>query len=174
MPGQPILIATVGRPHGVRGLVHLHSYAADPLGLPAYGPLSDERGRHFALRWRGDDIAELFEIVGGKRVKVADRAAAEKLVNLRLYVARDRLPAPAAEEFYLSDLTGLLAVTPEGRELGRVAAVHDHGGGAYLEIGPLLLPFTRACVPEVELAAGRLTVVAPGEVLAEDREAEVA
>ena len=47
---------------------------------------------------------------------VADRTAAEKLTNLRLYVERDRLPPPDEEEFYLSDLVGLAAVDwPERR-----------------------------------------------------------
>ncbi len=56
----------------------------------------------------------------------------------------------------------------EGVALGRVAAVHDYGAGASLEIAgegaPLLVPFTRACVPEIDLAAGRVVVVAPIEV----------
>ena len=163
-------MGVVGRPHGVRGLVHLHSYAAEPADLPSYGPLADERGRRFGLRWRGEGVAEIYEVVAGKRVKVADRAAAEKLVNLRLYLERERLPAPDEDEFYLSDLQGLRALTPDGRELGVVTAVHDHGGGVYLEIGALLLPFTRACVPDVDVAGGRLTVAPPAEVVvAEDR-----
>jgi 16S rRNA processing protein RimM len=159
-----ILLGVVGRPHGVRGLVRVHAYAADPADLARYGTLSDERGRQFTLRWRGEGIAELTEIVDGRKVPVADRTAAEKLTNLRLYVDRDRLPPPGEDEFYLADLIGLIAVTPEGRELGRVATVHDYGAGASLEIGALLVPFTRAAVPEVDLAAGRVTVVPPAVV----------
>jgi len=169
MPARRILMGVVGRPHGVRGLVRLHSYAADPADLPGYGPLTDDRGRRFSVRWQGEGIAELTQLVEGRREKLADRAAAERLVNLRLYVDRDRLPPPAADEFYLADLAGLLAVTPDGRELGRVDAVHDHGAGAFLEIGALLVPFTRAAVPDVDVAAGRLTVVPPAEIVGESR-----
>jgi 16S rRNA processing protein RimM len=169
MGGRRILMGVVGRPHGVRGLVRLHGYASDPADLPGYGPLTDDRGRRFTIRWQGDGIAELTLLVDGKRVKVADRAAAEQLVNLRLYVDRSRLPPPRTDEFYLADLTGLLAVTPDGRELGRVDAVHDHGAGAFLEIGPLLIPFTRTAVPDVDVAAGRLTVVPPAEVIGETK-----
>lgn len=168
MAGRRILLGVIGRPHGVRGLLHVHSYAADPESLAAYGPLSDEQGRRFMLRWRGDGVAELAEIVDGKPVRVTDRTAAERLVNTRLSVDRDRLPAPAAEEYYLADLVGLTAVTADGQELGQVAAVHDYGAGASLEIGALLLPFTCACVPHVDLAAGRLTVVLPVETDARD------
>ncbi len=167
MPGQRILMGVVGRPHGVRGLVRLLSYAADPADLPGYGPLLDDRGRRFALRWHGEGIAELLEIVDGKRQKIASRDAAERLVNLRLYVERDRLPPPDEDEFYMADLVGLAAATPEGRELGVVVAVHDHGAGVFLEIGPSLIPFTRAAVPEVDVAGGRLTVVPPVEIVGE-------
>ena len=72
------------------------------------------------------------------------------------------------DEFYLSDLVGLQAVDPTGAALGQVAIVHDYGAGPSLEIAragqPLLVPFTRACVPEVDLAARRVVVVAPHEV----------
>ncbi len=163
MAARRILLGVIGRPHGVRGLLHVHSHAADPASLVRLGPLTDERGRQFALRWRGEGIAELAEIVEGRRVKVADRDAAQRLVNTRLYVDRERLPEPQPDEFYFADLVGLLAVTEDGRELGQVAAVHDYGAGASLEIGALLLPFTRACVPEVDIAGGRLTVVLPVE-----------
>jgi len=158
-----ILLGVVGRPHGVRGWLHVHSYAADPARLASYGALTDDRGRIFRLRWRGEGIAELFEVVDGKKVPIADRTTAEKLVNTQLYIPRDRLPPPDADEYYLADLIGLLAVTPEGRELGRVIAVHDYGAGASLEIGPLLVPFSRASVPDVDIEAGRLTVVPPVE-----------
>ena len=157
-------MGVVGRPHGVRGLVHLHSYAADPADLPGYGPLSDDQGRVFRLRWRGEGLAELTQIVDGTRVRVADRAAATRLVNTRLYLDRDRLPAPAEDEFYLADLQGLRAVTRDGREIGAVDAVHDHGGGVYLEIGARLLPFTRACVPAVDVGAGHIVVDLPDEI----------
>jgi 16S rRNA processing protein RimM len=74
------------------------------------------------------------------------------------------LPVPEADEFYLADLVGLEAVDPAGAALGQVAAVHDYGAGASLEIGALLIPFTRACVPMVDIAAGRLVVLPPAEV----------
>jgi 16S rRNA processing protein RimM len=173
MPEPRILLAVVGRAHGVRGLVRLHSYAADPADLPGYGPLRDERGRRFAMRWQGDGVAELAEVVDGRRVKVADRAGAEALVNMRLYVERRQLPPPADDEFYLSDLEGLTALSPDGRALGRVDAVHDHGAGVFLEIGALLVPFTRAAVPAVDIAAGTLTVVPPVEI-AGDAKADAA
>ena len=167
-------MGVVGRPHGVRGLVRLHSYTADPADLPKYGPFEDSRGRCFAVRWRGEGVAELSELVDGRPVPVADRARAEALVNLRLYADRDRLPPPDEDEYYLADLVGLVAVDAEGRTLGTVGAVHDHGAGAFLEVGPLLVPFTRACVPVVDIAAGRVVVVPPAELLVPGRAEDAA
>ena len=52
-----------------------------------------------------------------------------------------------------------------GVSLGRVRAVHDHGAGDILEIlgpsGVLLVPFTRAAVPTVDLTAGRIVADPP-------------
>jgi 16S rRNA processing protein RimM len=164
MPERSILLGVIGRPHGVRGFVHVTSYTADPADIASYGPLSDGRGRLYRLRWQSEGVARVAEIIEGKPHWVDNREAAGKLTNTRLHVDRGRLPAPDADEYYLSDLVGLTAVGPDGQEIGRIAAVHDYGAGASLEIGPLLVPFTRAAVPEVDLAAGRVVVVPPPEV----------
>ncbi len=166
-------MAVVGRPHGVRGLSRVQCYAGNPADLRRYGPLTDERGRAFRLRWHADGIAEISEIIDGKPVRITDRAAAERLVNRKLFVARERLPAPDDDEFYVADLVGLLAVTAEGREIGHVDAVHDHGAGTYLDVAGMLVPFTRAAVPTVELEAGRLIIAPPAETVG-DRPDEVA
>ena len=166
MPESRILMGVIGRPHGVRGLVHVTSYAED---LTAHGPLTDPKGRQFMLRWRGEGVAEIAELADGAEVKVADRSAAEKLTNTRLFVDRSQLPEPEDDEFYLADLVGLIARDTAGEELGTVAAVHDYGAGASLEIArdnapPLLVPFTRVCVPGVDVAAGMLVVAPPQEM----------
>ena len=159
-------MGVVGRPHGVRGLVHVHSYTAEPADLAGYAPLLDDAGRPWTLAWRGAGVAELRDAAGHM---LADRTAAERLTNMKLYVDRERLPPPDAEEFYLSDLVGLQALDPAGASLGRVAIVHDYGAGASLEIageGPArLVPFTRACVPRIDPASGTLVVVLPDEVV---------
>jgi 16S rRNA processing protein RimM len=164
MPESRILLGVIGRPHGVRGLVRVTSYADD---ITAYGALSDDKGRSFVLRMRGEGVAEIAEVVGGVETKVADRTVAEKLVNTRLYVERAQLPEPETDEFYLADLIGLAAVDANGAALGRVCAVHDYGAGASLEIEgtqPLIVPFTQACVPKVDIAGGQVTVVPPDAV----------
>ncbi|MGE0418263.1 MAG: ribosome maturation factor RimM [Acetobacteraceae bacterium] len=170
MPDSRILLGVIGRAHGVRGLVRVTSHTADPTGLTAYGPLTDAKGRQFVLQWRGEGIAEVTEVIDGTPHRVGDRAAAEKLTNTRLFIDRARLPPIEEEdEFYLADLIGLVATDPAGVSLGRVAVMHDYGAGVSLEVErpvgpPLIVPFTRACVPVVDLAAGRVTVVPPDEL----------
>jgi len=163
VPENRILMGVIGRPHGVRGLVRVTSYAED---LTAYGPLTDPKGRQFVLRWRGAGVAEIAELADGAEVKIADRTAAEKLTNTRLFVDRSQLPEPEDDEFYLADLVGLIARNTAGEKLGIVTAVHDYGAGASLEIAlenaqPLLVPFTRLCVPAVDIAVGLLVVAPP-------------
>ncbi len=174
-----ILMGVVGRPHGVRGLLRVHSFTAEPADLTRYAPLVDERGRVWTLAWRGEGLAELRDSAGKP---VADRTEAEKLVNLRLFAPRDRLPpVEDADEFYLADLIGLLAVDETGRELGRVAAVHDYGAGSSLEVvqeahghaaDSFFVPFTRAAVPVVDVPGGQVTIMRPDEVEVRDMPAE--
>jgi 16S rRNA processing protein RimM len=157
-----VRVATIGRPHGVRGLVHVTSYTEPPEALARYTPLTDDTGRQFSLRWRSESVAELTQLPG---TKISDRTAAETLVNTRLYVSRDQLPAPDPDEFYIADLIGLTATDHSGNQLGRIIAIHDYGAGTSLETETgLLVPFTRATVPEVNLTDGLVIVVPPIEV----------
>jgi 16S rRNA processing protein RimM len=160
-----ICVAQIGAAHGVRGEVRLRSFTEDPGAVMDYGPLESEDGtRHFkieALRPAKD--AFVARIAG-----VNDRNAAETLTNLKLYVPRDRLPpVDDAETYYHADLVGLAAVTPDGITLGTVKAIHNFGAGDLIEIAPagggeaLMLPFTDAAVPEVDLKGRRIVVVPP-------------
>ena len=164
MRGQLILVGRIGRPHGVRGLVHVTSYTADPRALASYSPLQDERGEKYRLEWAAEGIARVFVLTAGQEHAITDRAAAACLVNRPLLVAREALPAVETDEFYLADLIGLAAFDVAGTALGRVSAVHNYGAGASLEIGRLLIPFTAAAVTEVDLGAGRIIVRPPVEL----------
>jgi 16S rRNA processing protein RimM len=166
MPPSRVLLGVIGRPHGVRGLVRVQSFTAEPAAIAAYGPLVDETGtRSFRLEVVTAGEMPLVRIDG-----VTDRDAAARLTGTRLYVDRAALPPPGEDEYYLADLVGCAAVDAAGAPVGAVAAVHDHGAGAFLEIareaGPaLLVPFTRAAVPVVDLARLRLVVDPPAEAV---------
>ncbi|MGG5885808.1 ribosome maturation factor RimM [Falsiroseomonas sp. HC035] len=158
-----VIVGEIGRPHGVRGLVRLRAFTADPMAMASYGPLTDEAGvSRFVVTVLPDGIAR----IDG----VTDRDQAAKLTGTKLFAERDRLPPPAdPEEFFLCDLEGLPAFGEDGAQLGTVRAVEDHGAGPFLVVdgpsGELLLPFTRAVVPVVDIAGGRVVVAPPAEII---------
>jgi len=153
--------------HGVRGLVKLRSFTDDPAAIGDYGPLSDERGqRRFTVTLNGQVKDLWLARVEG----ITTREQAQALAGVRLYVDRAVLPEPEDEdEFYHADLIGLPAETADGARFGVVKAIYDFGAGDMLELqrpdGKLeLLPFTRACVPVVDVKGGRLVVEPPAVV----------
>jgi 16S rRNA processing protein RimM len=162
---REVLLAAIIGVHGLKGEVRLKTFTATPDKLGAYGPLHTKDGRVFtisALRAgkNGEAVASFRE--------VADRSAAEKLKGLELFVARDVLPATDTEEFYHADLIGLSAVDTLGRHLGKVAAIHNYGASDVLVIArddgdEVLIAFTRANVPEIDMKLGRLVVAVPEE-----------
>ncbi len=170
MPPDPsrdkVCVARIGAAHGVRGEVKLWSFTENPAAVADYGPLETQDGsRRFeieALRPAKDHFVA--RIVG-----IADRDAAEKLRNVDLYIPRSRLPEiDEADTFYHADLIGLKAVTKNGDEVGTVSAVHNFGASDVIEIKPsagepLLMPFTEATVPEIDLGARRIVIVLPTE-----------
>jgi 16S rRNA processing protein RimM len=167
---ERVCIAQIGAAHGVRGEVRLKSFTADPLSVTGYGPLETEDGK---CRFEIETARPAKDMLVVRLKGVTDRAAAERLTNLKLYVARARLPQPADDEFYYADLIGLAAVTAAGAPVGTVKALHNFGAGDLLEIEPagggntLLLPFTAATVPVVDIAGSRVVVAPPDEVLVE-------
>jgi 16S rRNA processing protein RimM len=158
-----VCVGVIVGAQGVRGAVRVKPFTADPEAVAAYGPVEDEGGaRRFPLRLAGRAKGVVVATIPG----IADRDAAEALKGVRLYVPRAALPAPEEEEYYHADLLGLAAVLADGTELGRIRAVHEYGAGDSLEIerqgaAPLLVPFTRAAVPVVDLAAGRVVIEPP-------------
>ncbi len=168
-----VLVGVFGAPHGVRGEIRVKSYMQDPMSIGDHGALHDESGRTFELasaRPLKDDLLVV-------RVKgVADRDAAQKLTNVKIYLSRGKLPPPDEDEFYCRDLIGLRAETRDGQVIGTIVAVPNYGAGDILEVAPpagetLLFPFTRAVVPEIDIAAGKVIIDPPAEVEDEERSA---
>ena len=163
MPAK-ICIARIGAAHGVRGAVKLWTFTEDPLAVKHYGPLATKDGaRQFEVTSAREAKGHLVATLKG----VTTRDEAERLNGVELYVARDKLPATDDDEYYHADLIGLAAVTTAGEPLGRVVAIHNFGAGDIIEIAPsqgptMLLPFSNAVVPTVDLAGGR--VVTPVRV----------
>src|SRR6476469_9900776 len=95
-----ICVAQIGGPHGIRGEVKLKSFTADPMAVKDYAPLESEDGAaQFVIETLRAGKGHLVARLRG----IGDRSAAERLTHLRLFVPRERLPPPGAEEFYHVD-----------------------------------------------------------------------
>src|SRR5690349_6829184 len=179
-PGQATNTVCVGQivgVHGVRGLVKLKSFTEDPAAIADYNPLMDQTGtRTFTV-----ELQSVMKDYWLAKVRgVADRTAAEALRGVHLYVDRDRLPPTEDEdEFYHADLIGLPVTRPDGSDIGTVVALHDFGGGDMLEVRlpdrrTVMVPFTKALVPVVDVAGGRIVADPPEDLLAPPDAAEQA
>ncbi len=163
MSADRVCVGAIAGAFGVRGAVRLKSFCAEPEAIAGYGPLWTEDGaRSFTVTLDRPVAGGLAARLSG----VETREAADALRGLRLYADRAALPATDEDEYYHADLIGLSVQDTGGAPLGRVAAVLNHGAGDILEIRragaePLLLPFTRAVVPTVDLAAGRIVADPP-------------
>jgi 16S rRNA processing protein RimM len=165
-----VCVARIGAAHGVRGAVKLWTFTEDPLAVQRYGPLMTKDGtRQFEVTHVREAKDHLVATLKG----VATRDEAQRLNGLELYVPREKLPDTDDDEYYHADLIGLAAVTTADQPLGHVVAIHNFGAGDIIEIAPpkgatLLLPFTNAVVPTVDLAGGRVVIELPEEIEGED------
>jgi 16S rRNA processing protein RimM len=165
-PTNPVQMAVIGAPHGVQGEVRVKTFTGDAEAIGDYGPLFGADGRVF-------EIAKVRPAKNGVLVRFAgvlDREAAAALTGTPLFIDRSALPEDLdEEEFYHADLIGLEIRESGGAALGRIVAVHDFGGGDVLELKlkdgrSVMIPFTRAAVPEIDIRGGfaRIDPVASG------------
>lgn len=163
-PSTLILLGHISTAQGIRGEVVIKSYTDAPEDIAAYGPLLDETAS------RTFDVTVVRVAKKGVIARIAgitDRTAAEALRGTKLFIPRDRLPEPEEDEVYHADLIGLEAVTADGEVVGEVVAVQNFGAGDLLEIRLAgkrrteFVPFDEHFVPEIDLEAGRVTVVMP-------------
>ncbi len=170
-PAGLVCVGAIAGGFGVQGEVRLKSFCADPAAIADYAPLVTEDGRSFGLRL----TRPLSGAFAARLTGIATREQAEAMKGTRLYVPRDRLPNPDEEEFYHADLIGLAVLDTGGAPIGKVKAVLDHGAGDILEVQrpgkpDLLLPFTRAVVPTVDLAGRRIVADPPEGLDAPERD----
>jgi 16S rRNA processing protein RimM len=165
---QKVRVARIGAAHGIRGEVKLWSFTQDPAAIADYGRLETEDGtRYFEI----ESLRAIKDHFVARLAGIDNRDVAEALRNVELFISRDRLPViDEPDTFYCTDLVGLSAVTLDGSAIGTVRAVHNFGAGDIIEIEPagggptLLLPFTEAIVPKIDMAAHKILVVPPREI----------
>jgi len=160
-------IGAIAGSFGVRGEVRLKSFCAQPEAIAAYSPVQLEDGRSVEIRLG----ATLKNGFAARLTGIDTKEQADALKGARLYVPRDRLPAPEEDEYYYVDLVGIEVVDTGGTAIGTVRGVIEQGPGDLLEITvkgqseTVLVPFTRAIVPTVDLTARRIVIDPPEGLL---------
>jgi len=163
-----ICVGAIAGAYGVRGEVRVKSYCAAPEDIETYRPLYTEDGS------RTFNLALLHQVKNGFAARIAEittKEEADELRGLSLFAARDQLPSLPDDEFYHADLIGLEVYDTGGTLLGRVKTVQNHGADDLLELqlqgtsATTFLPFTKAAVPTVDLASGRIVADPPLGVL---------
>ncbi len=142
---RPVTLAVIVGAHGVGGEVRLKVFAEDVASLKAHKRFNDGALTLTSLR-NGNNVIARFAEIG-------DRAMAERMRGTELTVPRDALPPLGEGEYYHADLIGLSAVSTDGVDLGRVAAIENFGAGDVLEIEQadgkrFMVPMTVEAVPE--------------------------
>ena len=148
----------------MRGEVRLKSFTANPEDIASYAPLETKDGtRAFSVKITRQIKNGLAARLSG----VTNKEDADALRGTQLFVPRDRLPSLPDDEFYHADLIGLTVTDTGGTPLGKVLAIHNNGADDLLELSApglkqsVLLPFTKAVVPTVDLAQGRIVADPP-------------
>lgn len=161
-----VCVGAIAGAFGVQGEVRLKSFCSDPAAIADYAPLTSEDGS------RSFTVKISHAVAGGLAARltgITTKEQADALKGATLWAERGKLPSLPDDEFYHADLIGLPVLDTGGAPLGTVHAIHNHGAGDILEIlapgqrNALLLPFTRAAVPTVDLTAGRIIVDLPEE-----------
>ena len=159
-----ICVAVIAGAFGVQGEVRLKSFTSQAEAIADYAPLSDEDGSNLY------ELRVLRSIKNGLAVRlsgVTNKEQADALRGIKLFVPRVRLPQLPDDEYYYSDLIGMTVLDSGGTELGQIKSVQNHGATDLLEVqcpdhsATVLLPFTRAMVPNVDLTARRVITDPP-------------
>lgn len=163
-----VCVGAIAGSFGVKGEVRLKSFCAEPAAISIYAPLSDESGKSYDVKITRTIKNGLAARLSG----VSSKEAADALKGTRLFAPRDRLPELDDDEFYHADLLGMAVLDTGGAKLGSVKAVLNHGAGDLLEVntgqGVVLLPFSLAVVPTVDLAGRRIVVDPPDGTFSDD------
>jgi 16S rRNA processing protein RimM len=169
-----VIVGRVGRPHGIRGEVVIGVRTDEPdlrfaagatLGV---GPAPDGETASGQLtvasaRWHSGQLLIAF-------AGITDRTAAGELTGSWLSVEVSQLPAtPDPDEFRDHELVGLSVRTSAGQAVGAVTDVLHYGQDLLVVRQPdgqeHLIPFVKAIVPEVDVAAGLLVIDPPPGLL---------
>ncbi|WP_394252463.1 ribosome maturation factor RimM [Arthrobacter pityocampae] len=158
-----VLVARIGKPHGIRGEVTVQLFTDAPEDRFEPGETFRVEGAAVTeltvvkARWNKDILIVGFE-------QVADRNQAETLRGAQLFI--DTTGAPDDDDaWYEHELVGLDARV-DGASVGKVTALRTMAVQDLLVVEladghEAFVPFVSSIVPEVDPAAGFVTIVPP-------------
>lgn len=158
-----VVVGALAGAFGVRGEIRIKSFCTEPADIADYAPLYTEDGREFTqITLTGQTSGALVARLEGVKTK----EDADALKGVSLLADKARLPALPDDEYYYNDLIGLPVYDAGGTALGHVQGVMNHGAGDLLELRrasgeTVLMTFTMAHVPTVDIAAGRIIIDPP-------------
>ena len=179
-----LLVARIGKPHGLRGEVTVQVHTDDPErrfvdGAAFTTAAATGSGGPRELTLRSHRVHRGIWLLGFEQVP--DRTGAESLRDTRLFLPTDLDDEPAVEGdqptdvdddegWYEADLVGLAVVDTTGATLGTVSGLQTGTAQDLLVVdlaggGEALVPFVEAIVPDVDTAAGRVVIDPPPGLL---------
>lgn len=172
-----LVVGHLSKPHGTKGEILVWPLTDRPEEVFAPGrelTLGDEEGEP-------GDAPEMVVVEASrpyrkgvlvKLTAVDDRTEAQELAGRYLLAPAAELAEEAEEEegaLYYHELLGLLVVTVDGREVGRVREVFETEPAHLLEVkgdGKVhLVPFVGRVVKEIDREGGRLVIDPPEGLL---------
>lgn len=167
-PTIELVVGRIGKPHGLRGEVTLDVRTDEPERRFAPGAVLRAKPAQIgastlrsvtveSFRWHSSRLLVTF-------VEIQGRTEAEAARGILLHADVDLAETPEhPDEFYDHQLIGLAAYDEQGVLLGEVTALVHGGAQDLLTIRTpdgrdTLVPFVKALVPEVDLAARRVVV----------------
>lgn len=172
---NPVLVAKIGAPHGVRGQVRVTSFTQDPMAIDDYGPLTSKGGQTFTIT----KLHSAKNVVVVTFKELTTRELAQSAGSLELFIERDCLPQNNDDEFYIDDLINLDVLDEDQNRIGKIHGISNFGAGDLLEIAPILenggigsktwfLEFTKINVPKVNLENHQVFIVHPTQISERD------
>ncbi|MEO9820703.1 MAG: ribosome maturation factor RimM [Paracoccaceae bacterium] len=163
MSDDLIVVGVIAGAYGVNGEVRVKSFCAQPMDIETYSPLTDDTGKSYSLAVIRPSKNALITRIA----EVTTKEAADALKGVQLFAQRTQLPVLPDDEYYHLDLIGLDVFDTGGTPLGKVKSVLNHGAADLLELhisgeaSTVLLPFTQAVVPTVDLKARKIIADPP-------------
>jgi 16S rRNA processing protein RimM len=163
-------VARLVRAHGLKGGLKLEVYTDDP-------ELRFTPGSEFTLQVPTDSLwwGKTVKLVSIREVNsspvaffegIEDRETAESIVKAILWIEHDPATRPTEKNAWFDhELVGL-DVVREGVKLGTISRLEHFPAQDLLVVdtegGEVLLPFVEAFVPQVDIAAGSVSITPPG------------